>query len=154
MLDQHIQENCIIGAGVVTEFPPGDEGQGQEFIPTRSSLMSVALQLQPFNSPLSDIFTVSVHEDTVAGPVIATTSSSVQAPGCPVFWQRFTFPLPVGVTPGRLYVIQVGVTNLSFGWTYAQTNLDPACEYSGGTAIFNGSSYSLVDRSFRTYGVE
>ena len=148
VLDQSAHEDCWIGTGQILASQP----VGQEFTPSFSPLLAVEVLVVSFNSPYTDTLTLHIRDGTIDGPILATTSSDIgPVEHSEYVWHRFVLPLPLALTPGSLYVIEVFATNPSFGLAYAQTNLDASCDYPGGVAIVNGLRSEITDRLFRTY---
>jgi cysteine-rich repeat protein len=127
-------------------------GLGQEFTPTQPELAAVDISLHSYALRVDAPVTVTVHDASIHGPVLASTSHVPQFPavtiagGAPTLWQHFEFSPPVGVVPGRTYVLEATSENVALAW-------ERGCEYPGGNPIYDGDARPDVreDFLFRTY---
>jgi len=112
---------------------------GQSFTPTFDSIGFVQFQL--FNGVAGSIFTVNVLSGSISGSILGTTD--------PVIYNSngsydFFFSNPVSLTPGAQYFLQPVVSSGGFAImpiTFIQ--------YTGGNAIYDGTTHSDRDFWFR-----
>lgn len=145
----HDSNVCGGGAGQILIGMPA----GQEFTPSKSTILAVELLLLSANSPYTDNLTVRIREASITGAILGTSrTESISRPpdSSWTFWQRFVFPLPVFVLPGEKYVYEVVATNVSFGQLYVDAS--GPCDYPGGVLIGNGRLFPTLDRNFVTCG--
>ncbi|MEZ5964245.1 MAG: hypothetical protein R3F56_10405 [Planctomycetota bacterium] len=126
---------------------PGSSPVGQEFVPTEHSIDTVELQINAQTSTPGSA-RVRIRQGSITGTILGVSLPvTVAPPALPVQRTRFSFTLPVEVTPGSTHVIEVehlaggalGVFLTGFG----------ADTYPLGTAIQFGASRPADDLWFR-----
>lgn len=141
-----------------SNFIPGPAGgsqilahlpAGQEFTPSRPTLVGVDINLRLALNEGPDTLTVNIRQGDIFSPILATTSKVV-AP-CPdtspfaCELEHFDFPATLAVTPGSIYVLELLSTKATHAWARHDGN------YSGGAAIIQGIREPDFDFSFQTY---
>jgi hypothetical protein len=137
---------------------------GQGFTPTVNNLVAVDLflacdfktidpnpeedgdEIDVCDDP-SGSLTVNIRQGAVNGPVVGTTSKSLNLPAFPsVSVEHFDFPASVPLIPGNQYFMEFQESNM-------EAMLDSNCNnlYAGGTFIQNGVDTTDCDALFRTY---
>lgn len=127
---------------------------GQELTPTRPLLAGVEVYLRASAPPYEGAVSLFVREDTIDGPVLGSTARFVTFPPSAAGWQRFLFPAPLRLEPGRRYVIELTAETAVLMWL---TDMGfPPCDplsYRGGQGILLGQPFDN-DAYFRTLAVE
>lgn len=125
----------------------------QEFTPTTAELSGVAVVLSASTVRRVPI-DVHIREGSMDGPEIGTASTEVAVSAAD--WVVFEFDPPLGVTPGRTYVIGMTSQSPYFYWqgvrgVGAQCELD---QYRGGDAFVDGGRDPETDFLFATFGAD
>lgn len=123
----------------------------QTFTPTKSSITSVALYLQPEGvaATTGPVFVTVEVKKSGAGTLVGSDIVSVPS-GATGAWVTFDFP-SAAITAGQVYAIEASVdddTN-DLGWGYSNS-----AAYAGGTAGLVGDSLlfpKAYDFLFKTY---
>ncbi|MDH3199017.1 MAG: hypothetical protein OEO21_12340 [Candidatus Krumholzibacteria bacterium] len=127
---------------------PGFGQVGQSFVPTFSLLDVVELQMNSQLTESGGTAVVQIRSGTIAGPILGVSQSASVPPypGPAFTLAHFDFLVPVALTPGSTYVIEViaisgtmGVFTSGFG----------ANTYPQGTAFFMGAAQPGDDLWFR-----
>jgi hypothetical protein len=112
LLKQYDQVNAI------DDNPPPHAGYlpvrtnmpfGQSFTPALSEVGFIELYLKPVGVGDAETLAVFLRQGGIDGPVLRSTEPVVLmgVPSVTRFIQEFVFPLPVSVTPGRMYTFEV-----------------------------------------------
>jgi hypothetical protein len=146
LVDQHNDVALATsGRGIPGTFSP----LGQSFIPNFDSLDAVELELFAIcTTGLSQAVSVQIRSGSITGPVIGVSAvvlvACMAAPGI----QHFDFAVPVALTPGGTYVIEVVPGPINAG-DFIAVFLHSANPYAFGTAILSGAADSDKDLWFR-----
>jgi hypothetical protein len=129
---------------------------GQEFTPGLNSIEFVDFFIEDAGSDVGPgaSFQVKIHSNTIGGTVVGTSNTTFVTDGTNTgggtTYTRFTFPSPVALTPGSLYVFDVlqlapvvsGNINFGLGGRTSDS-------YAGGRAITDGTAEPNFDYNFR-----
>ncbi|MBX3026932.1 hypothetical protein KF840_18650 [bacterium] len=127
---------------------------GQEFTPTHPLLAGAEVYLRASAPPYEGSVSMLVHEDTIDGAVLGSATRFATFPPSAAGWQRFLFPTPLPLEPGRRYVIELTAEDAVLMWLTDQGA--PPCDpdgYRGGQGILLGQPFDN-DAYFRTLAVE
>jgi len=126
---------------------------GQEFTPTRPLLKSVELLLENFHQTTEpETISINVREGSLEGSVMGSSSAFVEPEWGSGWksWIHFDFGGRAGqgitVKPGRVYVIEIVVPTLN--WGFCNNDGDT---YPGGRMIFMGTPKVNLDSGFGTF---
>jgi hypothetical protein len=124
---------------------------GQEFMPTLSSLDTVELLFDgpdgSFPPNIRGDFSVGIHQGSITGPIVGTSTAVALLTGIFREVVRFDFPTSASLVPGQTYVIEINRLSdpeLPFFFGATQTDM-----YGGGRAIINEISLPDSDLFFR-----
>jgi hypothetical protein len=115
------------------DLAPGQQ-PAQLFTPTFNAIDFADFEIRNDNISGEAFFVVTVHADTVLGPVIGT--SEIVTILFPPLVTRFEFPRSVPLTPGHPYVLelsQAGQPRIGWGTPYL-----PSYAYTNGQAFHHG----------------
>jgi len=90
--------------------------------------------------------TMNIHWSSISGPTLASVTLPIPPMDTPIM-MRFNLTAAIAVSPGAKYVIELLQTPQSVRWYI----VSPA-NYSGGSAITDGTPKSNQDYLFDTYG--
>ncbi len=125
----------------------------QEFVPTMPLLAGIEVFLGQVNQPFTDTVTASVYEGSLEGELLGTATAFVPVRQSQTFWQSLTFPAPLRLEPGALYVLRLEARNATHVWRSDEGTFpcDPATYEAGRSIVFG--RFREVDFYFRSLAV-
>jgi hypothetical protein len=114
---------------------------GQSFTPLLDSIGFVDFYLS--DGTTASMMQVNIRSGSITGPILGTTSTTTLTPNLADYY-GFVFSTPISLTPGTQYFLEPVV--VGGGGSRAFVTFQ---QYSGGDAIFGGSTFTDRDFLFR-----
>lgn len=119
---------------------------GQSFVPSESEHVGLDLRLSSSNPGNHLPVTVLLHENVIDGPIVAGSSVTfIPRSGVYTEWVPCAFNLPIPLTPGSTYVIEVISETHNLAWTAVSSGC-----YGAGHGYRDGNYYA-GDFNFHTW---
>ena len=129
----------------------------QEFVPQLSAVTSVLVDAESAAAGQASALRLNIRRATFDGRLLAWTSTLVLHPPTSTRqnWVRFDLPVPLAVTPGEVYVLElVGYDN---GLILISSGGDLSCderEYVPGDLVTHGERTEGADLLFGIFGTD